>query len=70
MSAEGSVKLAPPAAGVVEAGEGVTGAFDVVLEAGAGAAGAAGVDAGAGAGVEGAFEVDETGGAALGFQNL
>lgn len=72
MSADGSLKLAPSAAGADGAGEGVAGASDVVLlEAGAGAAGAAGVCAGAGAGVEGAFEADdEAAGAALGFADV
>lgn len=58
--AEGSLKFAlsgPVAAG---AGDGVAGAFEVVLDAGAGAgaAGTAGVGAGAGVGVDGAFAVD------------
>jgi hypothetical protein len=69
VSADGSLKLAPSAAGADGAGEGVAGAFDVVVfEAGAGAAGGAGVCAVAGAGVDGAFKADdEAAGAALGF---
>lgn len=70
VSADGSLKLAPPATpGAAGAGDGVPGALGVVFDAGAGAAGAAGVDAAAGAGVEGVFEVDEdAAGAGLGFQ--
>jgi len=41
--AEGSLNSAASAAAPAGAGDGVVGAFDVVLEAGAGAAGAAGV---------------------------
>ena len=71
--ADGSLKLAPSAGAPAGAGDGVSGAFDVVLDAGAGAAGAAGaagVCAVAGAGVERAFEDDdeeEAAGAALGY---
>lgn len=66
------MKLAPSAAEADGAGEGVAGAFCVVvLEAGAGAAGAAGVCADTGAGVDGAFEVDnEAAGAGLGFVDV
>jgi len=57
--ADGSLKFALSVPAPAGAGDGVAGAFEVVLDAGAGAAGAAGVDAGAGAGVDGVFEVDE-----------
>ena len=70
--ADGSLKvvLSAPAAAAAGTGEGVAGAFAVLLEAGAGAAGAAGVEAGAAAGVDGGFEVDvDAVGAALGYQS-
>ena len=63
----GSLNSAPSADPAAGAGDGVAGAFEVVLEAGAGAAGAAGVLADAGAGVEGVFEVEDVVGAALGY---
>lgn len=67
VSAEGSLKSVFPGDDAAGAGDGVEGAFTVVLEAGAGAAGAAGVCADAGAGVEGAFDAeDDAAGAALG----
>ena len=70
--AEGSLKLAPSVAGAEGAGEGVAGAFVlVVLEAGAGAAGTAGVCAFAGVdiGVDGVFDADdEAAGTALGYK--
>lgn len=68
--ADGSLKF--PSSVPVDAagaGDGVAGAFNVVLDAGAGAAGGAGVEAAAGAGVEGALAaeaLDEMAGAALG----
>jgi len=67
---DGSLKF-PPSVPVdaAGAGDGVAGAFDVVLDAGPGAAGGAGVEAAAGAGVEGALAVEapaELAGAALG----
>ena len=64
--ADGSLNSADPALG--GAGDGVAGAFEVVLDAGAGAAGTTGVCTGAGAGVEGAADADEeAAGAAFGF---
>ena len=67
VNADGSLKFELSFPGVAGAGDGVAGAFGVLLGIGAGAAGAAGVDAGAGAGVEGPIEVDaEAAGVALG----
>ena len=65
--ADGSLNSTDPAA--AGAGDGVAGAFGVVLEPGAGAAGAAGVWE-VGAGVDGAADVDvEAAGAAFGYTN-
>ena len=68
---EGSLKFPSSVpVDVTGAGDGVAGAFEVVLDAGAGAAGGAGVDVTAGVGVEGVLAEkvpDELAGAVLGY---